>query len=128
MYNRIYIIIDTILNYEKENNIIYDNIYQIKSDIQLINSINKITINGIYKNNLDVIIYGDGLSMIKFSNIFNDYCVNIKYLDIKLPLWNLEYHIDKYINDSDIKCINVSHPTVPELKVHYIKRNTCEGD
>ena len=73
--------IETILNHEKQNNIIYDNIYQIRTDIQLNNNINKITTNGIYKNNLDVIIYGDRMSMIKFSNIFDDYCVNIKYLD-----------------------------------------------
>ena len=66
--------------------------------------------------------------MIKFSNMFDDYCVNSHYLSHKLPLWNLEYHIDKYINESNIKCINVSHPTVPELGVYGIKRNICEGD
>jgi len=120
--------IESILNYEKQNNIIYDNIYQIRTDIQLNNNINKITTNGIFKNNLDVIIYGDRLSMIKFSNMFDDYCINTHYLSHKFPLWNLEYHIDKYINDSNIKCINVSHPTVPELGVHGIKRNVCEGD
>ena len=41
--------IETILNHEKQNNIIYDNIYQIRTDIQLNNNINKITTNGIYK-------------------------------------------------------------------------------
>jgi hypothetical protein len=120
--------IESILNYEKQNNIIYDNIYQIRTDIQLINYINSITVNGIYKNNLDVIIYGDRLNMINLSNMFDDYCINIKHLDIILPLWHLEYHIDKYINEKNIKCTNISHPTLPELGPHGIKRNICEGD
>lgn len=120
--------IESILNYEKHNNIIYDNIYQIRTDIQLINNLNKITTNGIYKNNLDVIIYGDRLSMVNFSNMFDYYCVNLKHLNIKLPLWHLEYHYNKYINDSNINYINVYHPTLSELGVHGIKRNICEGD
>ena len=32
------------------------------------------------------------------------------------------------INESNIKYIHVSHPTLPELGAHGIKRNVCEGD
>ena len=89
--------INLIIDYEKENLIKYDNIYQTRSDILFENFVIPINKNGIYSNFInDTLYYGDRNSMIKFSNMYDEY-FKLLLFQKDLNIAFMEIHIDNYI-------------------------------